>query len=121
MAKDDLQYFLNSKRSLVVASFQGCLNERNQHLLKKCLEEITALQNLRYVVLNLQGLSSVESGAIRSFTIVQSALRERYKLYLCNLGDGLVRELSSSGVIRDQELQKDLMATLQLILKSENG
>lgn len=120
-APEKLTYFLNVKKFTLVASFTGTFDENCGTLLQRCIEEIRQNKDVRFVVLNMQGATAIDPGAIRAFAQFQVFLREGRKMYLCSLSNTVEKSLNDAGILRTTEIGTDLMSVLQLILKSATG
>ncbi|MGE3262595.1 MAG: STAS domain-containing protein [Bacteriovoracia bacterium] len=120
-APEKLTYFLNVKKFTLVASFTGAFGEDCGTLLQKCIEEIRQNKDVRFVVLNMQGATAIDPGAIRAFAQFQVFLREGRKIYLSGLTHTVEKSLNDAGILRTTEVGTDLMSVLQLILKTETG
>jgi len=115
-----LSYFINRKKTTCVVSFQGALSPNDVDILEECLKEATSTP-VRYLVLNLAGLKGADPTAARPFTLFLQALRSGSKIYLCDLQAEPGRILKASGVIRESEVQPDILTALQAILNEEKG
>jgi hypothetical protein len=115
-----LSYFINRKKTTCVVSFQGSLTLNDVECLELCLKEATA-EPAKYFILNLAGLIDVEVGACRPFTLFQHGLRASSKLYLCDIPAEPGKILKGNGVVREGEVNADLMSCLQAIIKEETG
>lgn len=115
-----LSYFINRKRSTCVITFSGSISPNDTEVLETCLKEATS-EPARYYVLNLGGLQAVEPGASRPFTRFQQELRQGSRLYLCDLQGEAGRTLKAEGLVRESELQPDLLTALQAILNEVKG
>lgn len=115
-----LSYFINRKKTTCVVTFKGSLVPSDAVSLEACLKEALS-DPAKYYILNMAGLSAVEAGTSRPFTMFQQALRSKSKLLICDLQSEPGKAFRAEGVIRESEVHDDLMSALQAILTEEKG
>ncbi len=114
-----LTYFINKKRSTCVITLKGNLTPDDVATLDACMKEVLT-DAMAYRVLNLAGLADMDLGTSRPFTIFQQSLRESSQLFICGLNVKIQKTLKEHGLVRDPEVQTDLMTVLQVILQLES-
>ncbi len=104
------QYFISRKEKLAVVNLQGDLTVKDEGSLTKCMDEL-AVDKPAFVILNVQ--LNIMKDAQRMFTIFEKQFRDLgAQLRVC-IEDQEIREvLVKSGIIREDELRKDLKETL---------
>ena len=108
---EPFQYFISRKETLAVVNLQGELTMQGEAALTKCMDELATPNKPSMAVLNVQSLVAKE--AHRLFTIFQKQIRDLgAQLWVC-IEDPEIRDvLVKSGIIREDELRKDLKETL---------
>jgi anti-anti-sigma regulatory factor len=102
-----------------VVSLTGAVAAEDTIVLQKCLEEVSQ-DPPKYLILNLGAVTSISKDMLRPFTILQQSVRERSKLFVCNGNAELMKVLRQDGVVREAEVQPDLLQTLKTILIEES-
>ncbi len=100
----------------MVVSFVGNFTLQKKPILKACYDEMLKAPDLKSIVLNFQGVSSIDAEGIRPMAQFQQLVRENYKLYLCSLSPSVEKSLTDAGVLRKFEVFPDLMKALQAIV-----
>lgn len=114
-----LTYYINRKKVTSVISFTGLFDEgESTKTLQQCFDTLKA-DPAKYQILNLAGATGFEHGAARPFILFQNKLRASSKLFICATPDKILWEMRKQGLIREEEVQADLMVVLQAIVKLE--
>jgi anti-anti-sigma regulatory factor len=116
-----LTYFINRKKVTCVISLTGSLTEADLPIVQKCGEEVDA-EPAKYTILNLSGLTEIDPSMAGAFTSFQQSLRAKgSQLFLCGVIPKLLEALKKDGLVRDAEVQFELLVVLQSIMKAEGG
>ena len=113
-----LTYFINQKSSTTVVSLNGTMAEEDLEVFQKCLDEVNTSPP-KYLIINLGGLTDISKAAKRPFTMFQTSVRETSNLIICNIDSEVFKTLKQDGVLRESEVQPDLMTALKWILMLE--
>lgn len=116
MSNSPLAYFINRKLTVTVITFTGAISEGCETTFEEITKEITA-ESSKYIILNLKGVTSIESNMKSNFVIFQKYIRDmQANLILCDLYPELKKRVIDLGIVRQGEVQKDLVAALQYVL-----
>jgi anti-anti-sigma factor len=113
-----LNYFINRKNAICVLTLKGSVANDSEGAFSACVEEAVKTPT-KYFVLNLSGVAGFDSSGLRHFALFQQKLRQSATLILCEIPGDISNQLKTNGVVRDSEIQADLMAALQFVLLCE--
>lgn len=113
-----LTYFINKKSVTFVASFSGTLEPEDGSVLQRCLDEIQQASP-KYLILNLGAVTDIAKEVNRNLVIFQQSIRDKSTLIICNVPKTIAKSLTIEGIMRESEIQQDLMSALKLILVLE--
>jgi anti-anti-sigma regulatory factor len=108
------EYFISRKADLVVVTFQGEITLSCGESLTRCIDEL-AEEKPGIVILNLQ--ANIDKESQRMFTIFQKQVRDLgAQLRICLKDEEIRRLLVSFGIVREEEMRKDLKECLLEVL-----
>ena len=113
-----LTYFINKKSVTYVLSLTGTITAADTDILQKCIDEIDQ-SSPKYLILNMGAITSISKDAHSALTIFQRTIRQKSTLIICNVNDDILKILKTDGIIRESEVQSDLMSALKMILSME--
>lgn len=114
-----IEYFLNKKSEICVVSLSGKLDASDAAVLEQCMVSLSEAGKFRYIVVSMAGIQGCGQDAGRHFTKFQRAIREKGNLLICQLQAGVERDLKARGLLRDDEVERDLISALTKIVSRE--
>lgn len=114
---DTFRYFLNVRRSLVVASWIGELRVADTDTVKRCLDEILGTHP-KYVIFNLHGFTGYDAVLAGEIVKFQEAIRGiNAWLVLCGLEWNMREQMAGRGLVVEGEIHPTLKDALQYVLE----
>jgi DNA-binding NtrC family response regulator len=114
---DTFRYFLNVRRTLLVASWVGELRVADSDQVKRCLEEISSAQP-KYVIFSLHGFTGYDTVLAGEIVKFQEAIRATGAwLVLCGLEWNMREQMASKGLVVEGEIHPTLKDALQYVLE----
>ena len=94
----------------------GSVSAASNVIFKGCIGEIDTSNTTSDVILNFQGVHSIDPDGVRAIAQLQLSLRSHYRIYLCCLSSDVTRLLNEFGILRNEEVFPDLLKAIQAIM-----
>ena len=117
---DTFSYFLNVRRTLIIASWIGELRPKDREAIKQCAYEVVKTAP-KFVILNLHGLSGYDAILAGDIVEFQERIRKAAGwLILCGLERPLCEKMASNGLVNESNILPTLKDALQYMLEIGN-
>jgi anti-anti-sigma regulatory factor len=111
--KPRLEYTIVEKSPYAVISFRGLISQITKPIIEKCQEEVLQ-KNPKYVVLNFQDVSKIESNGVPALHRLQMAVRDKQgTIRVCSLTKDMRSLLLEAAAIRLSEISENLAMAIQ--------
>jgi anti-anti-sigma regulatory factor len=105
-------YKVVNKNDLVIVTLKGKLEKSSQEMLVKCTEEFLQIES-KLVILYFKEVSSIDKTVYRQLALLQQEARKSKRLFLCGFNSALKQELLEKGIIRFNEVKRNLEEVLK--------
>ena len=115
---ENFEFFISKKNFVLVVAFSGSLNAHALPEFEKCRQSLTEDKGIRFIAIDLTNLENLSADAVSPFVQLQKNLRDsKIEFRISGMNDNLKEKLLNLGVLRSQELTKNLKESLATGIK----